>query len=110
MKVVLWLTHEIRAFSLQAEQLARLAARHPGLELCAVRDRPSFLRELADADAALVWQFAAGWYEAGPALRFVATPAAGRELLEPDPAGRVRQVHGHFHGQIMAESLLAMLL
>jgi phosphoglycerate dehydrogenase-like enzyme len=40
----------------------------------------------------------------------VATPAAGREKLELDPSGRVRTVHGHFHGKIMAESLLAMLL
>jgi phosphoglycerate dehydrogenase-like enzyme len=43
-------------------------------------------------------------------LRFVATPAAGREKLELDPSGQVRSVHGHFHGKIMAESLLAMML
>ncbi len=110
MKVVLWLTHEIRAFSLRAEQLSRLAARHENLELCSVADEPSFLRELDGAHAALVWQFSASWYERGPRLRFVAAPAAGREKLEPDPSRRVRQLHGHFHGKIMAESLLAMLL
>lgn len=110
MKVLLWLTHEIRAFSLQAEQLERLQARHGGLDFCAVSDETSFLRELGTAHAALVWQFSASWYGRGPRLEFVATPAAGREKLEPDPTGRVRQRHGHFHGKIMAESLLAMLL
>jgi phosphoglycerate dehydrogenase-like enzyme len=110
MKVLLWLTHEIRAFSLQAEQLERLRARHDRLDFCAVSDEASFLRELGGACAALVWQFSASWYELGPQLEFVATPAAGREKLERDPSGRVRQQHGHFHGKIMAESLLAMLL
>lgn len=109
-KVVVWLEQEIRAFSLQAEQLTRLCARYPGLHFCAVRDRAALLRELPDAAAALVWEFSASWYAHGPQLRFVATPAAGREKLAPDPSGRVRHRHGHFHGKIMAESLLAMLL
>jgi D-2-hydroxyacid dehydrogenase (NADP+) len=110
MKVAIWLSQEIRAFSLQPEQLARLRARHPQLEFRAVHDEPAFLQELGAADAALVWEFPAHWYNLGPRLRFVATPAAGRERLAPDPEGRVRQLHGHFHGKIMAESLLAMLL
>lgn len=110
MKVLLWLTHEIRAFSLQAEQLERLRARHPALDFCAVEDEPRFLRELGSAHAALVWQFSASWYPRAPHLAFVATPAAGRERLAPDPSGRVPRRHGHFHGKIMAESLLAMLL
>jgi len=110
MKVVVWLEHEIRAFSLQAEQLSRLRARHPALAFSVVRDEPSFLEELGGAGAALVWEFSASWYERGPELVFVATPAAGREKVAPDPRGRVRSLHGHFHGKIMAESLLSMLL
>ncbi|HYQ15012.1 MAG TPA: D-2-hydroxyacid dehydrogenase [Polyangiaceae bacterium] len=110
MKVVVWLENEIRAFSVQAEQLARLRQRHPSLTFCVARDEQAFLKELADADAALIWRFSAAWYGAAPKLRFVATPAAGREKLEPDAERRVRALHGHFHGQIMAESLLAMVL
>jgi phosphoglycerate dehydrogenase-like enzyme len=110
MKVVVWLEHEIRAFRAQPEQLERLRARHPRHEFRAVHDEPTFLRELSSASAALVWRFSAAWYELGPELQLVATPAAGREQLEPDARGRVRPLHGHFHGQIMAESLLAMLL
>jgi D-2-hydroxyacid dehydrogenase (NADP+) len=110
MKVLLWLEQEITAFSLQTEQLGRLRERHPGLEFLPVLDEASFLRHLPEADAALVWRFAEAWYPLGPKLCFVATPAAGREKVEPDLTGRVRQLHGHFHGKIMAESLLAMLL
>src|SRR5689334_25371925 len=68
------------------------------------------MAELPDAGGALVWRFPASHYEHAPRLRFVGTPAAGRERLEPDPSGRVRAVHGSFHGKIMAESLLGMML
>jgi D-2-hydroxyacid dehydrogenase (NADP+) len=110
MKVVLWLPNSIRPFEPQPEQLARWRARYPQHELVVATEEPEFLRELFDADAALVWRFSAAWYERAPALRFVATPAAGREKVQPDPSGRVRTVHGSFHGKIMAESLLGMLL
>ncbi|HEX2871796.1 MAG TPA: D-2-hydroxyacid dehydrogenase [Polyangiaceae bacterium] len=110
MKLVLSLPHSIRAFEPQAEQLARWRARYPQHQLVVARAEAEFLRQLADADGALVWRFAAAWYELAPRLRFVATPAAGREKVQPDPSGRVRAVHGSFHGKIMAESLLGMLL
>lgn len=110
MKVVLFLRNPIAAFEPQPVQLSALRARHPQHELVVAETEPEFLQHLADAEAALVWRFEAAWYERAPRLRFVATPAAGREHLRPDPRGRVRVVHGHFHGKIIAESLLAMML
>src|SRR5688572_16769639 len=110
MKVLVFLEHPIRAFRVQPEQLARLRARHPEHQFQSIADEKSFVFALGDADAALVWHFPLHLYSAGPKLRLVATPAAGREKLEPDPSGRVRSVHGHFHGKIMAESLLGMML
>jgi D-2-hydroxyacid dehydrogenase (NADP+) len=110
MKILVWLEHGVRAFQVQAEQLDVLRLRHPQHRFLAVHSEAELLRELPDAEAALVWSFAGAWYARGPRLRFVATPAAGREKLEPDASGRVRAVHGHFHGKIMAESLLAMML
>lgn len=110
MKALVWLEHRIAAFSVQPAQLATLARRHPRLELQVVHSEAELLSALPEAEAALVWSFSAEWYARGPKLRFVATPAAGRENLEADPSGRVRAVHGHFHGKIMAESLLAMIL
>jgi phosphoglycerate dehydrogenase-like enzyme len=110
MKVLVWLEHRIAAFAVKPAQLAALERRHPHLDVQVVRSEPELLAALPEAEAALVWSFSAAWYARGPKLRFVATPAAGREKLEPDPSGRVRAVHGHFHGKIMAESLLAMVL
>jgi D-2-hydroxyacid dehydrogenase (NADP+) len=87
-----------------------LRSRHPQHDFVLALDEAAFLLELAAADGALVWRFSAAWYPLGEKLRFVATPAAGREQVEPDPSGRVQSIHGHFHGKIMAETLLGMLL
>ena len=110
MKVVIFLRNPIRAFELQLDQLQALRQQYPQHQLVLAGTEPELLQHLADADAALVWRFEAAWYAGAPALRFVATPAAGREDVQPDPRGRVRVVHGSFHGKIMAESLLAMML
>ena len=37
-------------------------------------------------------------------------PAAGHDWVAVDPAGRVRTFYGSFHGRIMRESLLSMML
>jgi len=110
MKVVVALANPVRAFALSTEQLAALQEQYPQHQLVMARDEAELLQQLPGAGAALVWQFSAAWYPLAPQLRFVATPAAGKEKLEPDPSGRVRAVHGSFHGKIMAESLLAMML
>ncbi len=110
MRVVIWLENSVRTFSLQTEQLAALRERFPDHDFVHARDQDAFLAELPTAGGALVWQFDASWYALGPELVFVATPAAGRERVQPDPSGRVRHLHGAFHGKIMAESLLAMML
>jgi D-2-hydroxyacid dehydrogenase (NADP+) len=110
MTIVIWLEHEISAFSVQPAQVAALEARFPWHDFQVVETEAAFLQALPEAAGALVWRFSAEWYALAPQLQFVATPAAGRENLAPDPSRRTRAVHGHFHGKIMAESLLAMML
>ncbi len=110
MKVVIWLESPIRAFDLAPSQLEALRNEYSEHELVVAGDRAAFLGLLPSAHMVLVWRFAAEWYELAPALQVVATPSAGRELVDTDPARRVRVSHGSFHGKIMAESLLAMIL
>ena len=110
MNVVVWLPHRVRAFAAQAEQVERLAAQCPAHRFKMVGAEPEFLAALPQAEVALVWQFEAAWYKRAPELQWVGTPAAGREKVKPDPSGRVRTVHGHFHGKIMGETLLGAML
>jgi D-2-hydroxyacid dehydrogenase (NADP+) len=109
MKALVWLENEIAAFRVSDAQLERFRLRHVELSIAVARSREEFLKQLPQAELALVWRFRADWYPLATALRLVATPAAGREWIENDPSGRVPVRHGSFHGKIMAESLLAML-
>jgi D-2-hydroxyacid dehydrogenase (NADP+) len=110
MRILVHLENPVRAFQLNAEQLSALRERFPQHEFVRVVTEDEFLHELPSAEGALVWHFETAWYALAPKLRFVATPAAGRERVARDPEGRVRNLHGSFHGKIMAEALLAMML
>jgi D-2-hydroxyacid dehydrogenase (NADP+) len=110
MRVLVQLTNPVSAFAMNEAQLGALRTRFPRHEFVRCDTQAALLEALPEAHAALVWRFEAEWYRRGSRLVFVATPAAGREKLAPDPAGRVRALHGAFHGKIMAETLLGMLL
>lgn len=62
------------------------------------------------ADHVLTWEFDRSWYARCPRLETVFTPAAGRDWVAADPAGRVEVIHGTFHGRLLAESLLGAIL
>lgn len=109
MRIVVFLEHPVAELSASSAQLERLRAALAGHAVTLCTDEKTFLAALPAAEAAVVWRFRAGWYARAPQLTRVFTPAAGRELVEADPAGRVGRVFGGFHGRVMAESLLAMI-
>jgi phosphoglycerate dehydrogenase-like enzyme len=109
-RVVIYLEHDVDAFRMDEVDIATLAARAPEREFLRVRSEREFFDALADASVAVAWDFRAEWYALAPRLELVATPSAGRERVHADPSGRARVAYGTFHGAIMAESLLAMVL
>lgn len=104
------LSNAVPAFEPTAEQRAALAGRLPAHELVNVSTEAEWLAALPVADAAIAWRFRAEWYARAPRLRHLFTPSAGREPFDPDPSGRVTLHFGHFHGALMAESVLGMML
>ena len=108
MRVVVHLENDVPAFAPSRIQLAALARLAPHVELIACRNEREFAERVADAEAIVVWRFEAGTLERAPALRHVFTPAAGREAIALD--SRIVAHFGSFHGHLMAESLLGMML
>lgn len=109
-RLLIQLQNPIAAFQPTPPQLQSLRERLPHCDIVQALPGEGFLEALGTAEAAVVWTFRGAWYPLAPRLRRVFTPSAGREGIEPDPTGRVTLSFGSFHGKIMAESLLAMLL
>lgn len=100
----------IPCFSIQERQILRLRKHYPDAKIQWVHDEPSFLSALPQAEIALTWKFESEWFQSAPCLKRIATPAAGHDFF-PDvipPTVQVR--HGTFHGPIMAETLVGMML
>lgn len=110
--VAVWLTHKtVPCWEMTAANAARLARALPGATIRLCANREEFLAVLPDADTAVVWTFRQEWFARAPRLRWLATPAAGRELLGVEAVPpHLRVTYGTFHGQLIGETVLGMML
>lgn len=106
----MYLKSPVDAFTVTETHLEPLRRAFPEWRFENCVSREAFIEKLAAADAVITWTFKAEWYALAPRLTAVFTPAAGREWIAADPSSRVRHLFGHFHGTIMRESLLWMML
>jgi D-2-hydroxyacid dehydrogenase (NADP+) len=104
------LKSDVDAFSIKPRHLDRIREAFPGIRLVEATGREDFHLRLSDTVWLMTWVFRPEWYGKAPKLEAVFTPAAGHDWAPPDPSGRVKNFYGHFHGRIMRESLLAMML
>jgi len=108
--LLIHLHNSIDAFSLKPRHVDQIRAALPEARITVAEENGDFLEKLPEADGALVWAFKPDWYERAPKLKVLFTPAAGHDWVAEDPSGRVKNCYGSFHGRIMRESLLSMML
>lgn len=108
--LLIHLHNNVDAFSFKPRHLDQLRAALPDTRITVAGDNADFRARLPDADAVLAWVFKAEWYADARNLKVLFTPAAGHDWVAADPSGRVRTHHGSFHGRIMRESLLSLML
>lgn len=108
--IAVFQTSHVPYFRVRARHIARLRAAFPEAEVTWCRTKASFLKALPNAQAALTWAFRQEWFERAPELRRIATPAAGRDFFTLSPPPRVKVRYGTFHGPIMAETVLGLML
>ena len=99
----------VAAWRISRLQRERLAAAVPHVDFRFCDDEPAFLAALPDAEAVLVWAFRPEWTALAPRLRWIATPAAGRDYFKCPKAG-IEMTYGSFHGRIIGETVAGMLL
>ena len=110
-RIAVWLTHRsVPCWRLTPEQAARLERELPGVTVALCADEAAFLAALPTAEVAVVWRFDAAWLARAPHLRWLATPAAGRDYFQLPATAGVTVSYGHFHGELMAETVLGMML
>lgn len=76
-------------------------------------DSPSdFLERLPEAEIAIVSNFEVDWIPKAPRLKWVATYSAGKERIAETAlqAAGIKVTFGHYHGKIMAETVMGMML
>jgi len=108
--LLIHLHNSVEAFSLKPRHVDQIRGILPDARIIVAEGNRDFLEKLPEADCALAWVFKPDWYAAAPKLKALFTPAAGHDWVAADPSGRVRTYYGTFHGRIMRESLLSMML
>ncbi len=113
--ILIWLNPPIRAFSFDAGHLQSMKhalgslSDHCTWEIVETED--AMLAALQRAEFVVCWKFKTEWYRLAPQLRMLITPAAGRDWIDPPPSERdITVIHGTFHGLLMRETLLLMML
>ena len=108
---LVWLEWPEKCFRIDAEAL-RYLRRVVGEKgrVVRVRSEAAFLRTLPQATHALVWNFKAEWFAKAPRLKVLATPAAGQEFVPTKGPKGVKIHFGHYHGMLIAESVLGFML
>jgi phosphoglycerate dehydrogenase-like enzyme len=109
-KVIVELNSRIHSFQLEERHQRRLRLINPRVQWVFLQHPKQIAEQVSDAIGGLLWSFKTACYEQSQKLEWLITPAAGRDWMEPDPNATVKVMHSRFHGQIIAESFLSMLL
>lgn len=106
---------EVQAWNFSDRHRQRLVQALPACSILECAGSAEFAVALAgrrdDAGLAAVgWRFEQAWVDAAADLRLLATPAAGQDYFSICFPSEVERVNGSFHGELMAETALGMLL
>ncbi len=109
--LLIWLTlRDVAEFTATEEQVARWRERVPELEVVYADSQEAFVRNLSKATYVMTFRFSNAWLPLTYRVKWLANPAAGKEVLGADLPERIRVTFGTFHGEIMAETAVGMLL
>jgi phosphoglycerate dehydrogenase-like enzyme len=101
---------QVPYFRIARRHIARLRAAFPGARVTWCRSARAFVRALPQTRVAVTWAFRQEWFARAPELRCVYSSAAGRDFARLDPPPGVELRHGAFHGPLMAETVLGLML
>lgn len=111
MKILVYLTHpHVEAWSFQDRHKEQFSRHLPDISLVVCRNSKEFLSDLPTAEGVIVWYFKREWQEISSRLKWIATPAAGKDWIEVESGPDLPILFGGFHGPMMVESVLGAAL
>jgi D-2-hydroxyacid dehydrogenase (NADP+) len=111
MKILIYLTHpHVEAWDFQDRHKEQFCRHLPEVSVVVCHNSKEFLARLPEAEGVLVWYFKPEWEKTSPQLKWIATPAAGKEGIDLKPGSRLRVLFGGYHGLMIAESVLGAAL
>jgi phosphoglycerate dehydrogenase-like enzyme len=111
MNISVFITHPVvDCWNFKDKQIKALTEALPdaNVEMCDSRDK--FVRSLGDANIALIWGFNQEWFELSPHLEWIVTPAAGKDYFNVTPPKSVTIDYCGFHGELIGETVIGMIL
>ena len=111
MKILVYLTHpHVEAWNFQDRHKEQISRHLKKFSVVVCRNSREFLAELPKAEGVIVWYFKPEWQKISPQLKWIATPAAGKDWIDVEPGSNLPVLFGGFHGLMMAESVLGAAL
>ena len=110
-KISTYLVHDlVPAWHFTERQAALLRKLLPKADIHICGSAEEFAESLRDVDAVLTWTFRQEWFAGAKRLKILSTPAAGKDYFTVKPPRGLWMMNGQFHGEIIAESVVGMLL
>lgn len=103
-----YLNSDDRLFSFQPEDFSHFQLAHPEVALIFLQSEAELMNALPDIEYLDTWFFENDWFKRAQNLKEIFTPAAGKDYVQTHPDVVVR--FGTFHGQLMAETTLGLIL
>ena len=111
MKITAFITHSIvDCWNFLPRHKAALEKALPGTDVRICETKDQFLGALSETHVALIWGFQQEWFDLAPRLNWIVTPAAGKDYFQVTPPHSVAIDYCSFHGEIMAETVVAYVL
>jgi phosphoglycerate dehydrogenase-like enzyme len=106
----LYLEQEIHYFRMKRHLVERLRKTFPEITFLWCRSEASFQRALPGMDVVLANTFKNEWFPRAKQLRFMLSPAAGRDVMGAAPPSHIQAYYCTFHGEFIAETVLGLML
>jgi phosphoglycerate dehydrogenase-like enzyme len=111
MYITVWLNNAaVSCYQFSSENLVYLQMKLPQAVITVCHSEAEFIQALPQTEIALTWTFKQEWFALTNSLREIFTPAAGRDYFSIKPPKQINVNYGSFHGELMAETVLAMML